>query len=138
MAELPSPEAFRALEATVRDVQRQMAELQRVWAVGDADRQISVADFARSINRAPSTVLGWWRNDHDRAKWHLLEVIQRDVAGRLYTTPRLVEKWRYATLARLVPPRLTESQGRAGHPAPRTREQSGLPSRPGARGTSPK
>lgn len=99
------PEIRQAL-AELADVKRRMAELERVWAAGDADRQISVADFARSINRAPSTVLSWWRNDHDRAKWHLTEVIQRDLAGRLFTTPRLVSKWKHATAARLVPTRI--------------------------------
>ncbi len=96
------PELRQAL-ADLADVKRRMAELERVWAAGDADRQISVADFARSINRAPATVLGWWRNDHDRGKWRLTEVIQRDQAGRLFTTPRLVTKWKYATAARLMP-----------------------------------
>lgn len=94
------PEVRRALDE-LADVRRRMAEIERVWAAGDADRHIGVGDFARQINRSERTVLRWWRTFDQRRKWHLEEVLERDPSGRLFTTPRKVHRWKAATAERL-------------------------------------
>lgn len=107
----------------IADLRRRFAEMERIWAIGDEDRQVGLEDFAAAINRSPATIRAWWRDPVLRRRWHLEEVIRRDGARRLVTTPRAITRWRYATAERLRHP--TREVMPSRRPSPRSRASGG-------------
>lgn len=86
------PDALAILEA-------RLAELERVHAVGDADRTILFPEVCDSIRRADSTVRRWLASPALRKKYALETLFVRDVSGRLTSTPRKLVAWRRAMAA---------------------------------------
>jgi hypothetical protein len=81
-------------------VEARLAELERVLAVGGADRALSFGETCAAIRRAMSTVRRWERSPELRAKFRLDVLLVRDVAGRLTSSPRRLQAWRWAMAAR--------------------------------------
>ena len=78
-----------------------VTELERVHAVGDADRPLTFEETVRcATTRSTSTVRSWWKRPATRAAYRLDLLFTKDATGHLVSTPRRVAAWQRACAAK--------------------------------------
>jgi hypothetical protein len=83
--------------AGIRTLSARVAELERVFACGDAARPLTFEEtVARATTRSAATVRGWLARPARRREYLLDILFSKDVTGRWTSTPRRVAAWQRA------------------------------------------
>ena len=89
------------MNASLAVLEARVAELERVHAVGDADRPLDFAETVRcATTRSPATVRKWWSRPKTREAYRLDLLFTKDATGHLVSTPRRVSAWQRAMAAK--------------------------------------
>jgi hypothetical protein len=90
-------EALAEVGALRADVRRLCARIDAFEVRGpspDLDRVLSVAETARAIGKAPTTLRHWLRDAETFDRHQLGALVRKDPTNHWISSPRLVARWR--------------------------------------------
>ncbi|MDD5302424.1 MAG: hypothetical protein PHS14_04875 [Elusimicrobia bacterium] len=83
-----------SLQVEVRRLSARIDDFERLRSGPDLDRVFSVAETARAIGKAPSTLRHWLGDAQLFDRHQLAALVRKDPTNHWVSSPRLIARWK--------------------------------------------